>query len=106
MAEIQKVGTQQALKDGPRNSDPMRGNPGGTMQIGSTDIPQMKLKPTPDQFLNKGISGGTMQIGGTGVKLDSTPHRGLQSHPTPMSKQTESQSVGSRPLPSVPVNKK
>jgi hypothetical protein len=84
--EKQLIGTQQKLSQGPRNMehDGKTGNP--VLQSFATKA-DLKMSPSAEAH-NANIREGTRELTGTGVPLNTTAHRGWESHSTPMSDRT------------------
>jgi len=90
MADFQRVGDKQKLSKGPKNYDRSRFGGGQFGMVG--DSVTMSSKPVPIQSGNKHISGGSYQQVGDAVPLSPTPHKGWDSHATPMSDRSIKQS--------------
>lgn len=94
-SKIDMIGSEAELKPSspadvrPDNS----GIRGGTMDIVGSGA-ELSRRVTPMGNFDKGISGGTMQMTGSDALLSKTPSRGWQSHPTPISRNTENPDKG------------
>jgi hypothetical protein len=91
MGEIQSVATHQKLAKGPKS---MTAKPfsGGTMQETGTSVP-LSMRPVPLQY---GMQVAKVQSTATSVGLGTTPHKGWESHPTPVSNRAADQSSNSK----------
>lgn len=91
MAQFELIGDKENLSKGPRNAERKAFSGGAFQQVGD-NVP-LSQKPVPLQQGHNGASGGQHQNIGEKVSLSATPHKGWDSHSTPLSERALFQSI-------------